>query len=102
MYEIAICDDDSVFAQELSSVLAHWFAERGAACHVTVYPYPARTLSALERGERCDLLFQDILLGEEKGLSFAKRRPFSSSARRRASASRSSCGSETGTWIWCS
>ncbi len=72
MYEIAICDDDSVFAQELSSVLAHWFAERGAACHVTVYPDPARTLSALERGERCDLLFQDILFGEEKGLRFAK------------------------------
>ena len=72
MYEIIICDDDSEFASELSSTLSRSFVERDAACHVTYYPDPAQTLSALERGDRCDLLFQDILFGEEKGIRFAK------------------------------
>ncbi len=72
MYEIAICDDDGAFASELSSTLSRLFAERDAPCHVTLFSDPARMLSALERGERCDLLFQDILFGEEKGLRFAK------------------------------
>ncbi len=72
MYEIIICDDDSAFASALSSTLSRSFGERDAACHVTWYPDPKETLSALERGERCDLLFQDILFGEEKGIRFAK------------------------------
>lgn len=72
MYEIIICDDDSVFASALSSILSRSFGERDAACHVTCYPDPNETLSALERGERCDLLFLDILFGEEKGIRFAK------------------------------
>ena len=73
MYEVAICDDDAAFAGELSSVLTHAFEERGARCHVTPYPDPAQMLSALKRGERCDLLFQDILFfGEEKGIRFGK------------------------------
>lgn len=72
MYEIIICDDDSAFAAQLSSQLSRSFQERGAACHITYYPDPAQTLSALERGERCELLFQDILFGEEKGIRFGR------------------------------
>ena len=72
MYEIAICDDDSAFANELSATLSKSFAERDAECHVTLYSDPAQMLSALELGERCDLLFQDILFGEEKGIRFGK------------------------------
>ncbi len=72
MYEIIICDDDSAFAASLSSLLSRSFAERGAECHVTYYPDPAQTLSALERGERCELIFQDILFGEEKGIRFGR------------------------------
>ncbi len=72
MYEVIICDDDGEFASELSSSLSQSFGKREAACHVTYYPEPAKMLSALERGERCDLLFQDILFGEEKGIRFAK------------------------------
>ena len=72
MYEVIICDDDGAFASTLSSTLSSSFEERGMACHVIHYPDPAQTLSALERGERCDLLFQDILFGEEKGIRFAK------------------------------
>ena len=72
MYEIIICDDDSAFASALSSTLSRSFGERDTACHITYYPDPNETLSALERGDRCDLLFQDILFGEEKGIRFAK------------------------------
>ena len=57
MYEIIICDDDGAFTAALSSMLSRSFADRGLECHVTHYPDPAQTLSALERGERCDLLF---------------------------------------------
>ena len=72
MYEIIICDDDGAFASSLSSMLSRCFAERSLACHITHYPDPAQVLSALERGEPCQLLFQDILFGEEKGIRFAK------------------------------
>ena len=72
MYEIFICDDDAAFAGELSSMLTRAFGERGSQCHITLYPDPAQVLSALERGERCELLFQDILFGEEKGIRFGK------------------------------
>lgn len=72
MYEIFICDDDAAFAAELSSMLSRAFEKRGDQCHVTLYPDPARVLSALKRGARCDLLFQDILFGEERGIRFGK------------------------------
>ena len=72
MYEIFICDDDGAFAARLSSLLNQAFGERDAQCHVKIYPDPAQVLYALERGERCDLLFQDILFGEEKGIRFGK------------------------------
>lgn len=72
MYEIILCDDDVAFASSLSSMLSRCFEARGLSCHIAHYPDPAQALSALERGERCDLLFQDILFGEEKGIRFAK------------------------------
>ena len=72
MYEVFICDDDGAFAARLSSLLNQAFGERGARCHVKIYPDPAQVLYALERGERCELLFQDILFGEEKGIRFGK------------------------------
>ncbi len=72
MHEIIICGDDSAFASALSSTLSRSFGARDAACHITWYHDPAQTLSALKRGQRCDLLFQDILFGEEKGIRFAK------------------------------
>ena len=37
MYEIAICDDDSAFAADLSSRLYQLFAERDADCRVTLF-----------------------------------------------------------------
>lgn len=72
MYEIAICDDDGAFAGELSAMLSDMFRERGLECRVRVYADPALMLSALESGQRCELLFQDILFGEEKGIRFAR------------------------------
>ncbi len=72
MYEIIICDDDSAFASALSSTLSRFFGERDADCNITCYPDPSLTLSALDRGDPCDLLFLDILFGEEKGIRFGK------------------------------
>ena len=72
MYEIAICDDDSAFALELSSMLEDLCRQRGESCHVTLFADPSQMLAALEQGAQFALLFQDILFGEEKGIRFAR------------------------------
>ncbi len=72
MYEIAICDDDSAFAQELEEMLSELFLARGVNCRVSRFSDPSQLMNALERGANCDLLFQDILFGEERGLRFAR------------------------------
>lgn len=53
-------------------MLSDMLRERGADCHVSLYPDPNRLYSAIQRGEGCDLIFQDILFGAEKGVRFAK------------------------------
>lgn len=72
MYEIAICDDDAAFAAELRALLDEILEERGAAHHTALYANPGALLHALEGGARCDLIFQDVLFGAERGIRFAK------------------------------
>lgn len=72
MYEIAICDDDRAFMSELEALLHELLSERGTDCHVTQFLDPSALLSALEQGMCCDLLFQDIFFGKEKGFRCAQ------------------------------
>lgn len=72
MYELAICDDDGEFASELKAQLTELLSERGAEGRVTLYSEPEGLMSALLRGESCDLIFLDILFGTEKGVRFAR------------------------------
>ena len=72
MYEIAICDDDAAFAAELQAMLTGILTERGESSHISLYSAPSELLRALESGERCDLIFQDVLFDAERGIRFAK------------------------------
>ncbi len=72
MYEIAICDDDRTFMSELEALLHELLSERGTDCHVTQFSDPSALLAAIEQGMCCDLLFQDIFFGQEKGFRCAQ------------------------------
>lgn len=72
MYEIAICDDDRAFMSELEALLHELLSERKTDCHVTQFSDPSALLAAIEQGMCCDLLFQDIFFGQEKGLRCAQ------------------------------
>lgn len=72
MYEIAICDDDGSFASSLQALLSEMLRERGADFHVSLFSDPSSLLASLQRGASCDLIFQDILFGVEKGVRFAR------------------------------
>ncbi len=72
MYRVFICDDDSVFASGLEKRLTEMLRERGASFRIQLFSDPSKMLNALEQGEKCDLLFQDILFGREKGIRFAR------------------------------
>lgn len=72
MYEIAICDDDRTFAAGLKARLLDMMEKRNAPCRLSLFTDPEGLFDALERGASCDLVFLDILFGEEKGLRFAR------------------------------
>lgn len=72
MYEIAICDDNAVFAAGFETQLSQALASRSADCHLSVFSEPASLMDQLERGQSCDLLFLDVVFAEtEQGIRFA-------------------------------
>lgn len=73
MYRIAICDDDAAFAAQLQTLLAGILDAKSAAHRIELFPDPAALMDALDGGARYDLLFQDVLFGAERGISFVKQ-----------------------------
>lgn len=73
MYRFFICDDDGDFAAQLGERLTDALHRRGEDADLRLFSEPAQVLDAMEQGEPCDLLFLDILFGEEKGIRFARK-----------------------------
>lgn len=72
MYEIAICDDDIVFASAFSATLSEMLTAKKVPFHLNTFSDPSALLDSIKRGEKYHLLFLDILFQTEEGLQFAK------------------------------
>ena len=71
MYRIVLCDDDQIFAEQFKKQLASFFSKYMLDYSFTYYS----SLSELENSitpDKIDLLFLDILLGNENGLTYAR------------------------------
>lgn len=72
IYEIAICDDDTVFLSSFRQMLEEALRARGAAYKLTFFNDPSALMQEMDRGKKFDLLFLDIYYDKEKGIQFAK------------------------------
>lgn len=73
VYDIAICDDDSVFAAAFQTQLVRALERRGVSGRITVFSEPEALQRAIgEDGSRYGLLFLDVLFGQtERGIALA-------------------------------
>lgn len=72
MYRIAICDDERVFATDLSQHIKDYMDTRDSAYSVDVF-YTLFDLERALKAEKYDLLFLDILVRSDSGMEFAKK-----------------------------
>lgn len=71
MYSIAICDDNKEFARSLHNMCSEILAGE-ATFKLSLYNSADELLRAISVGNRIDLLFLDIVLGEKNGIELAK------------------------------
>ena len=69
---IAICDDETIFAEKLKNNLQKEFAKHGTKCFFTIVNSGDMLLSICQR-EKIDAVFLDIAMPEIDGLETAKR-----------------------------
>lgn len=69
---IAVCDDDPVFTQISRREILNFFQERNQECQVSTFGSSAELESFMEE-HPLDLIFMDIVLGEESGIDAAAR-----------------------------
>ena len=68
-----ICEDDSLHAKMLKSILGRYIKEKKIACDIITYPNGLSFLNDFEEGYTYpDMLFIDIMLGDSNGVSICK------------------------------
>ena len=72
-YKAAICDDDSLELQYLSSLLQNWAKKRGHRVQISVFQSGEAFLFQYEEEKDFDLLLLDIEMGKLSGVELAKR-----------------------------
>lgn len=72
MIKIAFCDDDTSVLNELQVLLDQYRIEHTREIIYTAFRSPFELLSEIEKGVRWDILFLDILMPGENGISVAK------------------------------
>ena len=72
MTRIAFCDDDQTVLDQLTALLEKYRAQRGADFQCTAFRSPLDLLAEIERGTRYDILFLDVLMPAENGITAAK------------------------------
>lgn len=74
MYQVAICEDDPLFSQQLSQLVKEILDEAQISFQLTVYSSAQALKKALlEEGSIIHILFLDIIMEGEDGLSLAKQ-----------------------------
>ena len=72
MYRIAICDDERVFATNLSQQVKEYMDAQRNAYSIDVF-YTLYDLERALKADNYDLLFLDILIRSDSGMEFAKK-----------------------------
>lgn len=72
MIKVAFCDDDSAVLNEISALLVRYRAERNQEIACTAFQSPLELLTEIEKGLRPDILFLDVIMPGEDGISVAK------------------------------
>ena len=72
MIQIAFCDDDQTVLDQLSALLEKYRAQRCVQIQCTVFHSPLDLLAEIEKGTRYDILFLDVIMPAENGITAAK------------------------------
>lgn len=72
MIKVAFCDDDMSVLDDLKSLLDQYCIKRSCEITYTAFCSSLELLAKIEKGMRYDILFLDVLLPNENGISIAK------------------------------
>lgn len=72
MIKVAFCDDDLVVLNEISSLLDRYRAEHDQEIVCMAFHSPLELLTEIEKGLCPDILFLDVIMPGENGISVAK------------------------------
>ena len=72
MIQIAFCDDDQTVLDQLSALLEKYRAQRCVQIQCTAFHSPLDLLAEIEKGTRYDILFLDVIMPAENGITVAK------------------------------
>ena len=72
MIQIAFCDDDQTVLDQLTALLEKYRAQRCVQIQCTVFHSPLDLLAEIEKGTRYDILFLDVIIPAENGITAAK------------------------------
>lgn len=72
MIKMAFCDDDLSVLKELSILVDRYRVERNQNIVYAAFQSPLELLAEVERGNRLDIIFLDVLMPGQNGISVAK------------------------------
>ncbi len=72
MIKVVFCDDDLSVLSEINALLDQYCAECNQEIVCTAFHSPLELLSEIEKGLRVDILFLDVIMPGENGVSVAK------------------------------
>lgn len=72
MIKIAVCDDDLSALNEIAGLFDKYRLEREQEMAYTTFQSPLELLAEIEKGRRWDVLFLDIIMPGQNGISVAK------------------------------
>lgn len=71
MIKIAFCDDDLSVLRELGALMDKYRVERNQDIMYASFNSPLKLLTEVERGTRLDIIFLDVLMPAQNGISTA-------------------------------
>ena len=69
MIQIAFCDDDQTVLDQLSALLEKYRTQRCIQIQCTAFRSPLDLLAEIEKGVRYDILFLDVIMPAENGIT---------------------------------
>lgn len=68
MLRIVICDDDNMICSQIDEIIVKYQEITGIKCDISVFYSGDRFINYLKEGNKCDLVFLDIELGDITGI----------------------------------